>query len=189
VNADDPGHPWHTWTDGACEPNPGPAGIGFVIVSPDGVRREGHQGLGDGTNNIAELTAILRVAEVVPESAPLIVHTDSKYAIGVLVQNWKAKANVDLIDRVKQALKKHPSHELEWVKAHATNLENNVADKLSVRAAKAGKMTAPSLIEVSLEKSDLVAEIRKSTSSNQAEEEGAANKDAPLLVLEPKKKP
>lgn len=151
---------WRAWTDGACDPNPGPAGIGFVILSPDGVRREGHQGLGEATNNIAELTAILRVAEIVPESAPLIVHTDSKYAIGVLVQNWRAKANVDLIDRVKRALKKHPTHALEWVKAHAQDLENNVADRLSIHAAKVGKMDAPEIVDVAREQSAIAAEIR-----------------------------
>jgi ribonuclease HI len=178
---------WHAWTDGACDPNPGPAGIGFVIISPDGVRREGHQGLGDGTNNIAELTAILRVAEIVPTDAPLIIHTDSKYAIGVLVQNWKAKANVDLIDRVKQALKKHPTHELAWVKAHATNLENNVADRLSVLAAKAGAMEAPSITEVSTQTSSVVAEVRANPPPADGTSSSSSSNE-PLLVIAPPKK-
>src|SRR5512135_1031349 len=48
----------HVWTDGACTGNPGPAGLGVVIV--DGERKtEISEYLGEGTNNIAELTAIL----------------------------------------------------------------------------------------------------------------------------------
>src|SRR5262245_36743652 len=49
----------HVWTDGACTGNPGPAGLGVVIVDGD-KREEVSEFLGDGTNNIAELMAILR---------------------------------------------------------------------------------------------------------------------------------
>src|SRR5580692_10349535 len=43
------------WTDGACSGNPGPMGIGVVVI--DGAtRREKGEYLGLGTNNIAELT-------------------------------------------------------------------------------------------------------------------------------------
>jgi len=175
---------WQAWTDGACDPNPGPAGIGFVLLSPDGVRSEGHQGLGDATNNVAELTAILRVAEIVPASDALLIHTDSKYAIGVLVQKWKAKANVELIDRVKAALAKHPAHDLHWVKAHATNLENNVADKLSVLAAKAGSMAAPAILTVTQDKSEVVLQVRGAEPL--APEPSTTNDD--LILVMPKKR-
>src|SRR4051812_18768300 len=47
------------WTDGACSGNPGPMGIGVVVLA-DGKRREHGEYLGVGTNNIAELVAIER---------------------------------------------------------------------------------------------------------------------------------
>jgi ribonuclease HI len=56
----------HVWTDGACTGNPGPAGLGVVII--DGKdHRELSEYLGQGTNNIAELMAILRGLEEVPD--------------------------------------------------------------------------------------------------------------------------
>src|SRR5262245_6336090 len=41
------------YTDGAASPNPGPCGIGVVILDR-GERREISEYLGEGTNNIAE---------------------------------------------------------------------------------------------------------------------------------------
>ena len=66
---------------------------------------EGYEYLGEATNNVAELTGILRAAEIVPDGAAAVVHTDSQYAIGVgSTKGWKAKANVELIAGVKVAL-------------------------------------------------------------------------------------
>ena len=36
-----------------------------------------------------------------PEAKNITVHTDSKYAIGVLTKGWKAKVNQALIDKAK----------------------------------------------------------------------------------------
>lgn len=92
------------YTDGACTGNPGPAGLGVVLLSSEG-RRECAEYLGDGTNNIAELTAILRAIEVTADDPrPLLVWTDSQYAIGVLSKGWKAKANVDLIADIREKI-------------------------------------------------------------------------------------
>ncbi|MEC9071903.1 MAG: RNase H family protein, partial [Myxococcota bacterium] len=47
------------WTDGACSGNPGPSGLG-VLLRDGETEHEVSEYLGEGTNNIAELTAILR---------------------------------------------------------------------------------------------------------------------------------
>jgi len=90
----------HVWTDGACSGNPGPMGIGVVVVAGD-KRKEHGEYLGRGTNNIAELTAIRRGLEIASElvpagDRPIRVYSDSSYAIGLLSQGWKAKANQEL---------------------------------------------------------------------------------------------
>jgi ribonuclease HI len=124
------------YADGACSGNPGPAGIG-VVVQDGGVRRELSQFLGQGTNNIAELTAILEAAAVIEDPArPVRMHTDSKYAIGVLSLGWKAKANQELVARVKQALQRFTDLELIHVPGHAGVLLNERADQLAVQAVK-----------------------------------------------------
>ena len=84
-------HEWIAFTDGACSGNPGPAGAGFVVIEPGGKIHEGFEYLGEATNNVAELTAVLRGLQGVPDvGAPVRVHTDSGYAIGVLQKGWKA---------------------------------------------------------------------------------------------------
>jgi len=124
------------YADGACSGNPGPAGIG-VVVQDGAVRRELSQYLGQGTNNIAELTAILEAAAVITDPArPVRMHTDSKYAIGVLSMGWKAKANQELVARVKAALTRFSDLELIHVPGHAGVLLNERADKLAVQAVK-----------------------------------------------------
>lgn len=129
------------YADGACSGNPGPAGIG-VVVQDGPVRKELSQYLGQGTNNIAELTAILEAANVVEDPArPVRMHTDSKYAIGVLSQGWKAKANQELVARAKQALTRLKDLELIHVPGHSGVLLNERADALAVQAVKSESST------------------------------------------------
>ena len=124
------------WTDGACLGNPGPAGLGYVIVGPDGRRVQRGEPLGRGTNNVAELTAILRVLELEEGcAAPLVIHTDSTYAIGVLTAGWKVKANADLIALIQEKLRRFPHVELCKVAGHAGVAENELVDDLARRAA------------------------------------------------------
>jgi ribonuclease HI len=124
------------YADGACSGNPGPAGIGVVIQDAQG-RRELSQFLGEGTNNIAELTAVLEAAHAIEDhDCPVRIHTDSKYAIGVLSMGWKAKANTELIGRVREALKPFKDLQLIHVPGHAGVLLNERADALAVQAVK-----------------------------------------------------
>jgi len=129
------------YADGACSGNPGPAGIG-VVLQDGGVRRELSQYLGQGTNNIAELTAILEAAQIIEQpERPVRIHTDSRYAIGVLSQGWKAKANQELIARVKQALTRLSDLELIYVPGHSGVVLNERADALAVQAVKGERST------------------------------------------------
>ncbi|GAB4212856.1 MAG: hypothetical protein OHK0013_36110 [Sandaracinaceae bacterium] len=122
------------YADGACSGNPGPAGLG-VVVYDDHEKRELSEYLGRATNNIAELTAILRAAEaLVDETRPIVLKTDSQYAIGVLTKGWKAKANPELVANVKAALAKVPHMKLRYVEGHAGHAGNERADELA-RAA------------------------------------------------------
>lgn len=122
------------YTDGACTGNPGPSGLGVVLIDGES-RRELSRYLGHGTNNIAELTAIEEaLLAATDHTRPLVVHTDSQYAIGVLSKGWKAKANQELIARIKMALKPHKKLELRYVKGHAGIPDNERADELA-RAA------------------------------------------------------
>ena len=134
-----PQNPIHVWTDGACTGNPGPAGLGVVIVDGD-TKRELSEYLGDGTNNIAELMAIYRGLEAVRDAAraqpprSVIVYSDSSYSIGLLTQNWKAKANQELVEKLRALTKTFTDLRFVKVAGHAGIPLNERTDELA-RAA------------------------------------------------------
>ncbi len=122
------------YTDGACSGNPGPAGLGVVLTNGK-VRRELSEYLGAATNNVAELTAILRALEALEASDESVaVYTDSQYAIGVLQKGWKAKANQELIATTKQRMRNFSKLKLLYVKGHAGIPMNERADELARQA-------------------------------------------------------
>jgi ribonuclease HI len=129
------------YTDGACSGNPGPAGLGVVLL--DGSERlEIGEFLGTGTNNVAELTAILRALEATEGAdKPLVIHTDSKYSIGVLTKGWKAKANVELIGRIRALLTSRSGIRFVYVPGHAGVPLNERADELARAAILTAKTT------------------------------------------------
>ena len=128
----------HVWTDGACSGNPGPMGIGVVVVAGD-QRKEHGEYLGKGTNNIAELTAIQRGLEIAAELLPgqdfaVRVYTDSSYAIGLLSLGWKAKANQELVAELRDFLRGFRNLRMVKVEGHAGVPENERCDLLARQA-------------------------------------------------------
>jgi ribonuclease HI len=142
-----PADAWQAFTDGACSGNPGPAGSGVVLVAPGGKMHEGFDYLGEATNNVAELTAILRALEWIPkEAASIVVHTDSKYAIGVLSKNWKAKVNGELIAKTKRLVQERGAR-LEYVPGHSGVPLNERADQLAREAITSRRTRAARVAE------------------------------------------
>jgi len=128
----------HVWTDGACSGNPGPMGIGVVVVAGD-QRKEHGEYLGKGTNNIAELTAIRRGLEIASELLPgqdfaVRVYTDSSYSIGLLSLGWKAKANQELVAELREFLRGFRNLRMVKVEGHAGVPENERCDLLARQA-------------------------------------------------------
>lgn len=135
------------YTDGACSGNPGPAGIGVLVERPDQTI-EISEFLGSGTNNIAELTAILRALRTLrPEDSERAIHlyTDSGWSLGVLVGGWKAKANLELLDEIKAEIEKYPRLELLKVRGHAGHAGNEEADRLATQATRREASAEPKI--------------------------------------------
>ena len=129
------------WTDGACTGNPGPAGVGVVVIDGSD-RRELSEYLGEATNNIAELTAIERGLELVEHPhrhRPVYVHSDSAYAIGLLSKNWKAKANVELVEKLRAVCREFKELRFVKVAGHAGIPLNERTDQLVGEAIRRGR--------------------------------------------------
>jgi ribonuclease HI len=112
-----------------------------LVVFPDGRRQERARDLGHGTNNVGELTALRLALDIFDESdvapeAHVALFTDSKYAIGVLMQGWKAKANRELILDLRDRFARRSGARLFWVPGHAGVAENERADVLASGAAR-----------------------------------------------------
>lgn len=132
------------YTDGSCEPNPGPGGWA-ALVYVDGAEKVLTGSATNTTNNRMELTAALEALRSLPVPAQVSLHTDSEYlkrGITEWMPNWKARnwkrkggklANIDLWQTLDTILKKHEL-DWHWVKAHAGQPENERVDRLA-RAA------------------------------------------------------
>lgn len=134
------------YTDGACDPNPGPGGYGVVVI--EGSRRkELSGGYRLTTNNRMELTAAIKGLEGLKSASKVTLYSDSKYLVDAMtagwVERWKSmnwmrnkreKAlNADLWKRIL-ALCEKQQVEFRWVRGHAGNKENERCDWLSYEA-------------------------------------------------------
>ncbi|MCF6246239.1 MAG: ribonuclease HI, partial [Desulfobacula sp.] len=124
------------YTDGASSGNPGPAGIGALLMYKKS-RKEISQYIGKTTNNIAELTAIkVALQKLKRNDLPIRLFSDSSYAIGLLTKGWKPKTNQELIYEIKQLTAQFSDLKFIKVKGHSGIKENEVADYLATSAIK-----------------------------------------------------
>ena len=81
--------------DGAARGNPGPAGIGAAVLTPEGaVLAEVAEGIGETTNNVAEYTAALEgMRRAVALGADEIeLRSDSRLLVEQLAGRFRVKA-------------------------------------------------------------------------------------------------
>ena len=124
------------FTDGASSGNPGPSGIG-IVLRYGAHEREISEFIGHATNNIAELKAIdVGLSTLKSRDIPVRVYTDSKYAYGLLVLNWKPKKNQPLVEAIKKKMSRFQDLEIIKIKGHSGHPENEKADYLATSAIK-----------------------------------------------------
>ena len=141
--------------DGSSLGNPGPAGWAWYV--DEDTWDAG--GWPKGTNNLGELTAILRLLEATAETGEeLHILADSQYAINVVSKwrlGWKKRGwtkadkkpikNLELIQEIDRAMEGRRVT-FEWVKGHAGHRMNERADDLArgcAEAYQAGRTPEP----------------------------------------------
>ena len=137
------------YTDGACSGNPGPGGIGVVLLHGD-ARKEISAAYKLTTNNRMEILAAIVGLEALTEPCEVRLYSDSRYLVDSIEKGWVVKwkangwmrnrkdpaLNVDLWKRMLPLLDVH-NVKFSWVRGHADNVENNRCDALA-RAAIGG---------------------------------------------------
>lgn len=132
--------------DGSSLGNPGPAGWAWYV--DEDTWDAG--GWPQGTNNLGELTAILRLLQATAETGEeLHILADSQYAINVVSKwrlGWKKRGwtkadkkpikNLELIQEIDRAMEGRRVT-FEWVKGHAGHHMNERADDLARACAEA----------------------------------------------------
>lgn len=131
------------YTDGAASGNPGPGGYGLVMISGKH-RLEKSQGYRLTTNNRMELMAVIVALESLKiAKCNVIVYTDSRYVADAVEKRWlfqwetknfKGKKNRDLWLRFLKIYRQH-NVKFIWIRGHNSNAENEVCDRLAVKAA------------------------------------------------------
>ena len=131
------------YTDGSCLGNPGPGGWGYAV--PNGKYASGSEAA--TTNNQMELLAVIRAAEHIKGN--LLIYSDSRYICDAFnkgwLKSWASKnwrksdgqkiANMDMWQHLFALTENREIH-FKWVKAHAGDKWNSIADRLALEAAK-----------------------------------------------------
>ena len=132
------------YTDGACSGNPGKGGWAAIILDDKFNQLNISGNENNTTNNRMELMAPIMALKKIKKKSDLTIYTDSKYVKDGItdwikkwkLNNWKNSnkkpvKNKDLWIRLDNSCQKHKV-KWKWVKAHAENKYNNLADKLAV---------------------------------------------------------
>ena len=147
------------YTDGACSGNPGPGGWAAVLIFGEQDAVTGQQkteqlagGEHRTTNNQMELTGAIEALRFLEAPYRVRLHTDSAYVSRAFndgwlknwqKNGWKTSSKKPVKNKAlwQTLLALDEKHEVEWiwVKGHAENELNNLADRLAVEAMGAYK--------------------------------------------------
>lgn len=124
----------HVYFDGASRGNPGPAAIGWVIVTGDGIVTEGSKRIGDTTNNQAEYEGLIHALEVAQAYGfeEVEIRSDSELVVKQ-VRGEYAVNSPELRERRVRALELLDGFD-SWSLTHVPRELNERADNLANEA-------------------------------------------------------
>lgn len=125
--------------DGSSRGNPGPAGIGVVVLDPAGnAVKEISYAIGDRTNNQAEYEALIRaLVEAAGLPRPVVVEVDSELVYRQLEGRYRVRNELlkPLYERARALLDRAEGVSLRL----ARRGDNRPADRLAQAASRAAK--------------------------------------------------
>jgi ribonuclease HI len=120
------------YTDGACFGNPRGNGGWAAAVFQDEQQWLLFGHLSSTSNNRAEALGVLAALEWVPAGSALTLRSDSELTVRQLQGVYKVKANADIWELIQRTRgEKQIRLNPEWVRGHAGDPLNELADRLS----------------------------------------------------------
>ena len=124
----------HVYFDGGSRGNPGPAAVGWVLVSGDGIVAEDGKTIGRATNNQAEYEALLAGLEAADRFGfdELEIRGDSQLIVKQVKGAWNTN-DPELREkrvRVRELLERFD----DWTLTHVPREVNDRADRLANEA-------------------------------------------------------
>jgi ribonuclease HI len=135
------------FTDGSCYPETKESGAGFIVYVEKELRDTSSIYLGPGTNNTAELNAViyslrhiieLLRARSIDSSLPAYIFSDSSYVLDLISGKSRPRANLALVRTLRELLpqlKALMEVKFHKVPAHANILQNEIVDLVAKRGA------------------------------------------------------
>ena len=146
------------FTDGSCLGNPGPGGWAVIIrcINEESQSETILRGNSKGestTNNIMELTAVLRGLEYISPHSKVAIFSDSKYIIDCFVKKWYTKwikngwhksdggpvLNAEIWKEIFALVDIQEKISWNWVRAHSGDVMNERCDEIAQEEAERGR--------------------------------------------------
>ena len=124
----------HVHFDGAARGNPGPAAIGWVIVTGDGIVAEGSERIGRATNNQAEYEALIAALEAARDYGYDEVHLRGDSELVVKQVRGEYNTNNPELREKRVTVHELLSQFDEWTLEHVPRAVNEHADELANEA-------------------------------------------------------
>lgn len=139
------------YTDGSADNMKGTGGYGIVFSSTikgkKHIKKHSSNKYCDTTNNRMEMKGILKALQMCKPGHTIDIHSDSKYCIDIInlslvvwINNGKLKdkKNPSLWLKIWEVIQDHKSKgsnlHFIWIRGHAGNSMNEIADKLAREA-------------------------------------------------------
>ena len=136
------------YTDGACSGNPGDGGWACILLYKDS-KKELSGGQQNTTNNVMEMTAVIKGLEALKRPCNVNIYRDSSYVVNTFEKGWidnwlkngwrtsdkKDVKNKDLWVKLYELSKTH-NITFNKVKGHSDDILNNRCDELARAAIK-----------------------------------------------------
>lgn len=135
------------YTDGSASPNPGPGG--YAVIQDEKPVALGSEP-GETTNIRMEGRALIAALKLA-DGEPCIIYTDSEFWVNVITKwslaweanGWKKKGgeikNLDIVKEVC-SLYRRSQAELTWVRGHADDAGNILADEWANKAREGARL-------------------------------------------------